>query len=256
MPGELHFLSLEGFPEIQAGDDLPTIIFQQSMKNNWDWQDGDILIIAQKIVSKSENRFVKLATVNPSQKAMSYALTTDKDARVIELILQESKKVLRTRKGLMIVEHKLGFICANAGIDQSNVQQKSPSDQTVLLLPENPDQSAARIRTHLQAQTGKSIGVLIIDSHGRPWRRGVVGITIGLSGVPGVLDRRGQPDLYGYRLQSTEIGACDELAAAGSILMGQAAEGRPIVLVRGYPYPLAESQIGDVIRPENEDLFR
>lgn len=256
MQSELYLRALDGFPEIDIGDNLGSIIFQQSKQNNWLWKDRDILIIAQKIVSKAEDRYVKLSAVQPSAAAMNYAAYTEKDARVIELILQESKKVLRARKGLMIVEHKLGYICANAGIDQSNIKQKNPHEPTVLLLPENPDQSAAKIRDTIKTLTGKSIAVLIIDSHGRPWRRGTVGITIGLSGMQGLSDRRGYSDLYGYQLQSTEIGVCDELAAAGSILMGQAAEGRPVVLVRGYPYELGEGSISDVLRPENEDLFR
>ncbi len=256
MPSDLYLKALEGFPEVDVGDDLSTIIYEESIKNDWAWEDGDILIIAQKIVSKSEDRSVKLTTVQPSSAALRYAEHTGKDARVIELILNESKKVLRTRKGLMIVEHKLGFVCANAGIDQSNVKQKNAEEPTVLLLPKDPDKSAALIRNKIKNLTGKSIAVLIIDSHGRPWRRGIVGITIGLAGMQGVLDWRGQSDLYGYRLQVTEIGTCDELAAAGSILMGQAAEGRPVVLVRGYPYSLMEGSIADVIRPESEDLFR
>lgn len=256
MPSDLYLKALEGFPEVDVDDDLSSIIYEESIKNDWAWEDGDILIIAQKIVSKSEDRSVKLTTVQPSAAALRYAEHTGKDARVIELILNESKKVLRTRKGLMIVEHKLGFVCANAGIDQSNVKQKNAEEPTVLLLPKDPDKSAALIRSNIKNLTGKSIAVLIIDSHGRPWRRGIVGITIGLAGMQGVLDWRGQSDLYGYRLQVTEIGTCDELAAAGSILMGQAAEGRPVVLVRGYPYSLMEGSITDVIRPESEDLFR
>ncbi len=256
MPNDLYLKALEGFPDVSVGDDLSKIIYEESIKNNWVWENGDILIIAQKIVSKAEDRYVKLSTVLPSAAALRYAEHTGKDARVIELILNESKKVLRTRKGLMIVEHKLGFVCANAGIDQSNVKQKSAEGMTVLLLPKNPDKSAVQIREKIIGQTGKTVAVLIIDSHGRPWRRGIVGITIGLAGIQGVLDRRGQSDLYGYHLQVTEIGACDELAAAGSILMGQAAEGRPVVLVHGYPIAFGEGSIADVIRPENEDLFR
>ncbi|MAT44512.1 MAG: coenzyme F420-0:L-glutamate ligase [Anaerolineaceae bacterium] len=256
MSSELYLKALEGFPEVNIGDDLSSVISNECARNNWVWEDGDILIIAQKIVSKAENRYVKLSDIHPSEKALNYVLQTGKDPRVIELILSESNKVLRTRKGLMVVEHKLGFICANAGIDQSNIKQKNENDISVLLLPKNPDQSANEIRKKIKDQTGKSIAVLIIDSHGRPWRRGVVGITIGLSGIQGVLDRRGHSDLYGYRLQVTEIGTCDELAAAASILMGQAAEGKPVVLVRGYPYSMGEGSISDVIRPENEDLFR
>lgn len=256
MFNDLHLRALGGFPEINVGDDIASIILDKSKENKWKWEDNDILIIAQKVISKAEGRYVKLSSITPSDTAKNYSIHTEKDPRIIELILNESNKVLRTRKGLMVVEHKLGFICANAGIDQSNVKQIPHDEMTVLLLPENPDNSAYLIRKKIKEQTGKSVGVLIIDSHGRPWRKGIVGITIGISGIQGVLDRRGQSDLYGYRLQVTEIGTCDELAAAGSILMGQGAEGKPVVIVRGYPYGLSEGSIKDVIRPENEDLFR
>ncbi|HSO27705.1 MAG TPA: coenzyme F420-0:L-glutamate ligase, partial [Anaerolineales bacterium] len=169
-----------------------------------------------------------------------------------------SRSVLRTRLHSIIVEHKLGFICANAGIDHSNVSPdlQTSNEDWVLLLPENPDASAARLRAGLETASGKSLGVLIIDSHGRAWRLGTVGITIGLAGLPGVVDRRGAPDLFGFRLQITQIGAADELAAAASLVMGQADEGTPLVHARGFPYPLQEGNLDEILRPRAEDLFR
>ncbi len=187
---------------------------------------------------------------------------TEKDARLVELILQESKEVLRTRLGTIIVEHKLGFVCANAGIDHSNVSALQgegsgvKEEEWVLLLPEAPDRSAERIRQAIQSKTGKKFGVLIIDSHGRAWRNGTVGIAIGIAGLPGLQDLRGEPDLFGFTLRITQVGVADELAAAASLVMGQAAEGTPVVHVRGFPYPLREGSLQELLRPKEQDLFR
>jgi coenzyme F420-0:L-glutamate ligase/coenzyme F420-1:gamma-L-glutamate ligase len=222
-----------------------------------DLQEGDILVLAQKIVSKAEGRLVNLVSVDPSPQAQALAAHVQKDPREVELILRESNQILRTRPGLIIVEHRLGFICANAGIDHSNVGPKSSeSDEWVLLLPKDPDASAAALRDRLEAQTGVHIGVMVIDSHGRAWRLGTVGVAIGISGLPGLVDLRGQPDLYGRILQVTQVGVADELAAAASLVMGQAAEGIPVVHVRGFPYSLSQASLGDLLRPEEEDLFR
>jgi coenzyme F420-0:L-glutamate ligase/coenzyme F420-1:gamma-L-glutamate ligase len=210
---------------------------------------------------------VNLATVYPSTKAVVYAAETEKDPRLVELILRESNQVLRTRPGLIIVEHRRGFVCANAGIDHSNVSPPETSqvsqnlgsletDDWVLLLPENPDASAAALRAYLEARTGTRLGVMIIDSHGRAWRNGTVGICIGLSGLPGLADLRGQPDLFGYQLRVTEVGVADELAAAASLVMGQVAEGTPVVHVRGFPYPLREAELNELLRSKEKDLFR
>ena len=254
---KLTAFAFENFPEVEFSSSLSNMILDSAEDNKWMWEDGDILVLAQKVVSKSENRIVNLEDINPGKTAFQYAEITGKDPRLVELILSESQKVIRTRKGLIIVQHKLGFICANAGIDHSNVKGKNDKpDQWVLLLPENPDLSAKIIRSNIQNQTTKNIGVVIIDSHGRPWRNGVVGITIGLSGVPAVIDRRGSIDRFGYQLRVTEIGSADELAATASILMGQANEGRPVVVIRGFPYPLRESNISEIIRDERYDLFR
>jgi coenzyme F420-0:L-glutamate ligase/coenzyme F420-1:gamma-L-glutamate ligase len=250
---QLSLTALPDIPLIQEGDDIAEIILQSLKKAQIELQDGDVLVLAQKIVSKAEGRQVHLIDIQPSEEALSLAEDTGKDARVVELILRESKAVSRKRPGLIIVEHNLGFICANAGIDHSNV---SGSDDWVLLLPENPDASAADIRSAMEEASGARLGVLIIDSHGRAWREGTVGITIGLSGVPGVVDRRGEVDLFGYEMRVTQVGAADELAAAASLLMGQVDEGTPVVHVRGFPHPLREADLEELLRDSERDLYR
>lgn len=253
----LTLTSLQGIPLIRHGDDLADIITSALPKNDISLGDNDILVIAQKIVSKAEGRSVHLATVTPSPRAVELAEKTEKDARLVELILQESKEVLRTRSGTIIVEHKLGFVCANAGIDHSNVTKSgNPEGEWVLLLPAEPDRSAETIRQQIQWKTGKQIGVLIIDSHGRAWRNGTVGVAIGIAGVPGLQDLRGEQDLFGSILRITQVGVADELSAAASLLMGQAAEGMPVVHVRGFPYPLREGALQELLRPKEQDLFR
>jgi coenzyme F420-0:L-glutamate ligase/coenzyme F420-1:gamma-L-glutamate ligase len=253
----LSLIPLKGFPLIHHGDKLPEIIAAALDNNGLAIKDGDILVLAQKIVSKSEGRLVNLTSVEPSEEANHYAQITDKNPRLIELILSESQEVLRAQKGIIIVQHKLGFISANAGIDHSNVDGPwGDPDDWVLLLPQNPDASAKAIRQTLEDRFGVKIGVLIIDSHGRAWRNGTVGITIGLSGLPALVDLRGESDLFNYRLRVTQVAAADELAAGASLMMGQAREGTPVVLVRGFPYALRESQFGELIRPKERDLFR
>ncbi|GAB4470078.1 MAG: coenzyme F420-0:L-glutamate ligase [Anaerolineales bacterium] len=248
---------LKGFPLVKNGDDLVALTVQTLARNGISLLEGDILVYAQKVVSKAEGRWVNLATVLPSPRAIELAQQIEKDARLVELILRESRTVLRTRPGTIIVEHRLGFVCANAGIDHSNVAGSGTAEEEwVLLLPEDPDASARRLRQGIQAHFGVPIGVMIIDSHGRAWRLGTVGVAIGLAGVPGLVDLRGQPDLFGYRLRITQVGAGDELAAAASLVMGQAAEGTPLVHVRGFPYPLRESSLSELIRPIDQDLFR
>jgi coenzyme F420-0:L-glutamate ligase/coenzyme F420-1:gamma-L-glutamate ligase len=242
---------------IQAGDDLVARVLDALPRVPLTLADGDVLVFAQKVVSKSEGRRVNLAGVRPSPRALELAASIDKDPRLVELILQESREVLRTRPGTIVVEHRLGFICANAGIDHSNVAGVGDAaEEWVLLLPENPDASAGRLRAALEAACACRLGVLIIDSHGRAWRQGTVGVTIGLAGLPGLVDLRGQPDLFGYTLRITTVGAADELAAAASLVMGQAAEGTPVVHVRGFPYPLREASLSELLRPRELDLFR
>lgn len=241
---------------INPGDDLAEIIFENAKKQQLDIIDGDIFVLAQKIVSKAEGRLVDLRNVHPGFKAKYIGKRTGKDPRLVELILQESNSILRIRKNLIIVEHHRGFICANAGIDHSNSIGGSDAENFVLLLPEDPDKSAEVIRKRLEMLTQKRLGVLIIDSHGRAWRNGTVGITIGLSGLPGLVDLRGKGDLFGYKLRVTQVGAADELAAGASLLMGQADEAQPCVIARGFPYALRESSINELIRQKQLDLFR
>ena len=253
----LSLIPLKGLPLVSPGDDLVNFISETLSKNKYALQDGDIIVIAQKIVSKAEDRLVNLTTVTPSQKALEYAQITNKDPRLIELILSESNEVVRVRKGLIIVEHRLGFISANAGIDHSNVSGPwGDAKDWVLLLPENPDASAGQIRAGLEERCECHVGVLIIDSHGRAWRMGTIGMTIGLSGLPGLVDLRGSEDLFDYRLRVTQVAASDELAAGASLMMGQAREGTPVVLARGFPYPLREASLSELIRPKDFDLFR
>ena len=263
----LTLTPLANIPLIRHGDDLADILVKALHTNAIQLQNGDILVLAQKIISKAEGRMVNLATVTPSDRALKLAGSTQKDPRVVELIFQESKEILRTRPGAIIVEHKLGFVCANAGIDHSNVAPPEPSEGSetfgrqnpedwVLLLPENPDRSAEQIRQKIKATSNIPIGVLIIDSHGRAWREGTVGTAIGIAGLPGIVDLRGKLDLFDFRLQITQVGVADELAAAASLVMGQAAEGTPAIHVRGFPYPLREGSLKELLRPKEQDLFR
>ena len=252
----LTLTPLLNFPLIRQDDNLADILVKSLQETQIELHDNDIIVLAQKIVSKSEGRMVNLATVTPSQHAIELAQKADKDPRVMELMLQESNEVLRIRVGTIIVEHKLGFVCANAGIDHSNVMSGGNTEDYVLLLPEDPDRSARNIREKIKQTTGKTIGVMIIDSHGRAWRNGTVGICIGLSGLPAIVDERGWKDLFGYALKITIVGVADELAAAASLVMGQAAEGIPTVHVRGFPYPLGEGSLKDLIRPKEQDMFR
>jgi coenzyme F420-0:L-glutamate ligase / coenzyme F420-1:gamma-L-glutamate ligase len=245
---------LPSIPLIRPGDNLAEFLLNSLREAEISLQDGDILVLAQKIVSKAENRLVNLASVSPSHAALELAEKTGKDPRIAELLLQESSQILRARVGTAIVEHRLGFVCANAGIDQSNVGGED--HDWALLLPEDPDRSADEIRTALQAASGKRLGVMIIDSHGRAWRLGTVGVAIGLSGLPGLVDERGWNDLFGYTLKITIVAVADELAAAASLVMGQASEGTPAVHVRGFPYPLREGSLKELLRPKEQDMFR
>jgi coenzyme F420-0:L-glutamate ligase/coenzyme F420-1:gamma-L-glutamate ligase len=242
---------------VQPGDNLSELILIGLNRKAIRLESGDILVLAQKIISKAEGRLVNLAQVVPSERALKLAAEAEKDPRLMELVLRESRDVLRVRPGSVIVEHRLGFVCANAGIDHSNVAgEGTEQEEWVLLLPADPDASACRLRGQLEALSGCRLGVMIIDSHGRAWRLGVVGIVIGLSGLPALVDLRGQPDLTGYTLRHTTIGAADELAAGASLVMGQAAEGTPVVHVRGFPYALRDGSLKELLRPREQDLFR
>lgn len=250
--GDLMLRPLRGIRSVAAGDDLVEAIIAALANSEERLRHEDVLVLTQKIVSKAEGRQIDLARVAPSERAQKLASETGKDARVVELILQESSEVLRCRPGLIIVVHRLGFILANAGIDQSNVDNSN----SVLLLPADPDGSAASIRAGLRQRTGVDVALLIIDSIGRPWRLGTSGTAIGVSGLPALVDLRGRLDLFGRHLETTTVGLADELAAAASIVMGQADEGRPIVLARGVPYARAESSARALLRPKDKDFFR
>jgi coenzyme F420-0:L-glutamate ligase / coenzyme F420-1:gamma-L-glutamate ligase len=254
---ELKFSQILNVPLIKKGDNIAGILFDSLKKQNITIEDGDILAVTSKIVSKSEGRLVNLTEVRPSEQALKLGLKTKRDPRLVEIILSETKEIIRSTEHTLIVEHNLGFICANAGVDHSNVQGNyGNKEDWYLLLPKAPDHSADIIKDYFKEKSGKNIGVIIIDSHGRPWREGTVGVVIGTSRVPVLVDLRGKPDLFGYHLKITKVAAGDELAAAASLMMGQAAEKIPAIHIRGFPYHLRESGIKEVLRPKKMDLFR
>ncbi|MBE2222921.1 MAG: coenzyme F420-0:L-glutamate ligase [Anaerolineae bacterium] len=242
-------------PEIHPGDDLTHIILTALVSANIQLVNGDVVAIAQKIVSKAEGRFVCLADVVPSAKAQEVAAQTEKDPRLVELVLQESIEISRLKPGVLVTRHRLGFTSANAGIDRSNVGHDE-ADETVLLLPVDPDASAQTIKTRIQQELDVAVGVVITDSHGRPFRLGTVGVAIGVAGLPALWDRRGEPDRDGHILQYTDVGVADEIAAAAGLVMGQGNESRPVVIVRGLKLPLQNGRASDLIRPQEMDLYR
>lgn len=249
---ELTLTALPGIPEVTAGADLAALLLEALEHAGKVLQAGDVVVVAQKIVSKAEGRLVRLAEITPSARARELAPATGKDPRLIELMLRESREVLRAKPGVIIVEHRLGLVMANAGVDESNV----PEPGTALLLPEDPDASARRMREDLTRACGADIGVVINDSFGRAWRNGVTGVAIGVAGIPALVDLRGQPDRGGRALRITQVAAADEIAAAASLLMGQSDEGAPAVLARGFPYARREGAATELIRPRAEDFFR
>jgi coenzyme F420-0:L-glutamate ligase/coenzyme F420-1:gamma-L-glutamate ligase len=251
----LEVIALTGLPLIKAGDDLVEMIASSLKQNGVEPRAKDVLVVAQKIVSKAEGRMVDLATIKPSARAIALATEVDKDPRLVEVILSESVRVVRAHRNVLIVEHRLGFIMANAGVDQSNV---GPADgaQRALLLPEHPDRSAAALRRGLAAATGIDLAVVINDSFGRAWRQGTAGVAIGAAGLPALIDLRGRPDLFGRKLEVSVSGFADEIAAAASLVMGQADEAAPVVVIRGLRWSAPESTAASLIRPSNEDLFR
>jgi coenzyme F420-0:L-glutamate ligase / coenzyme F420-1:gamma-L-glutamate ligase len=240
---------------VEPGDDLGAIAVGALAANGTVPEHDDVLVVAQKIVSKSEGRYVEIASVRPSPQATALGAEVDKDPRFVEVVLSESKRVVRHRPGLLIVEHRLGFVMANAGIDHSNVAAEDGVER-VLLLPENPDGSARALREHLVRVFGARIAVIISDSFGRAWRKGTVGVALGAAGLPALIDMRGRPDLFGRALQVTETGFADEIAAAAGLLMGQADEAIPMVLVRGLSWYAPGAPAAALIRPAEHDLFR
>jgi coenzyme F420-0:L-glutamate ligase/coenzyme F420-1:gamma-L-glutamate ligase len=251
----LEVIALPGLPLVRPGDDLVELIASAFKRDGVAPRTGDVLVVAQKIVSKAEGRIVDLATIEPSAKALALAADVDKDPRLVEVILSESVRVVRARRGVLIVEHRLGFIMANAGVDQSNVVPRGGSTHA-LLLPKDPDRSAEALRRGLVAATGIDLAVVINDSFGRPWRHGTIGVAIGVAGLPALIDLRGRPDLFGRTLEVSVIGFADEIAAAASLLMGQADEALPAVLIRGLSWFAPESTAAQILRSSNEDLFR
>lgn len=254
MTSGLQLIAVPGIPLVRAGDDLAGFILQGLATAGVALKDDDVLVVAQKIVSKAEGRLVDLTTISPSARAEELARVVRKDPRLVEIVLSESRRVVRAVKDVLIVEHRLGLVMANAGVDQSNAADPH-GPPFALMLPKDPDASAARIREELRRHSDCSIGVVINDSFGRPWRVGTVGVAIGCAGLPVVLDLRGDPDLFGRSLQTSVLGYADEIAAAASLLMGQADEARPVVLVRGLKKDAPHQSAQALLRPAGEDLF-
>ena len=252
-PTRIELIGVPDVPLVGPGDDLAAMIADALERNGLRPSAGEIVVIAHKIVSKAEDRFVDLDKVQPSDRALAIAAETEKDPRLVEIILSESARIVRRRAGLLITEHRLGYVMANAGIDQSNV---APGGGRVLLLPRDPDRSAETLRQRLSAHYGCELAVIINDSFGRAWRRGTVGVALGVAGVPALRDLRGQADLFARKLQVSVVGFADEIAAAASLIMGQAAEKLPVVLVRGLAWTEAATPALSLVRPAAEDLFR
>ncbi len=246
----LRLFRIPGFPEIRRGDDLSNRIVNLARKAGIQFEDDDILVVAQKIISKAEGAIVRLAKVKPSPKARAIAESLKKDPRIIEVALRESRRIVRCDH-VLITETRHGFVCANAGVDHSNV----PGRGVVTVLPRDPDRSAKKLAVSLHKRTGKRIAVIISDTFGRPWRLGLTNVAIGAAGIPVLIDLRGTRDRHGKPLTATVVGVADELAAAAGLLMGKS-EGSPAVVIRGYRYKPAFEPAARIIRPASEDLFR
>lgn len=255
---EVTFSALKSLPMIEPGDNLVEIIIANIKRNGNTLQNGDILVIAQKIISKAENRYLTLSEITPTLRAKEIAEEVHKDPRYVQAVLDESIDVVRKKPGVLIVEHRLGFIHANAGIDQSNIQHPD-SDERLLLLPKDPDTSAQKIKCAIAAQLDVDVAVIINDTMGRAWRNGTLGLAIGIAGIAPIDNRIGKNDLFGRELKVTATAIADELAAGASLVMGQTTEKNPVVLVRGYPFPnetALETGTPPLIRDKAQDLFR
>jgi len=252
---QLTLTALPNIPLVQRGDNLAALVLRGLDAARIQLANDDVIVLAQKIVSKSEGRMVRLRDVTPSPRAIELAHETGKDARFCEVVLWDTREIVRVRHELIIVETHQGWVCANAGIDRSNVAPRD-EDDWVLRLPEDADHSAENLRTCLREATGCEVGIVIDDTHGRAWRHGAVGVAIGVAGLPALEDMRGQSDLFGYQLHATVIGLADQIAAAASLLQGQAAEGRPIVHARGIPRSARLRPARDIVRAKAFDLFR
>lgn len=246
---------LGGIPRVKAGDDLACLLISAIERSGLGLQPTDIIVVAQKIVSKAEGRVRALATARVTDEAEKLSGITGKDPRQIALVLEESTEILRAKKNVIVVAHRLGLVMANAGIDRSNVEQGADGE-SVLLLPLDPDQSAAEIRQRLAAHFGVEPGIVITDSIGRAWRLGTVGHAIGAAGVPSIIDQRGQPDMNNRALEVTETAFADSVAAAAVLVMGEAAEGTPAAIVRGLTWTAPERPARALVRPKAEDMFR
>ncbi len=253
MPPPISLQALSGFPRVKPGDDLARQIADTLEAGGLSLQPGDIIACAQKIISKAESRYARLQDVAPGPEAEDWARRTGKDPRLVQVTLDESNHVLRFRPNLLVVEHNLGMVMANAGIDQSNIDG---AGEQVLLLPQDPDRSAEALAEGLEALTGVRPAVLITDSVGRAWRIGTAGIAIGASGIRSVNDIRGEEDMMGRELKVSIVGHGDQLAAAACIAMGEGAEGTPVVLIRGLPVEPAPLPAAALVRPAEDDMFR
>jgi len=240
---------------IQRGDDLAVIVFEQAQAAGIAFQEHDVVVVTQKIVSKAEGRAIRLSEVEPSAEAFEVAALVAKDPRFVEVVLRESRGILAMRPDLLVVENNLGIICANAGIDRSNIEQAG-GDETLMLLPQDPDASARALQAKLEALSVKRLAVIIIDTLGRPFREGVIGMAIGVAGMDPLMDVRGQADLFGYVMERTIVNRADEIAAAASMLMGQTAARRPAVIVRGASYYHGAGSSRGILREPWKDMFR
>jgi coenzyme F420-0:L-glutamate ligase / coenzyme F420-1:gamma-L-glutamate ligase len=247
--------ALRDIPDVEVGADVTDLVLSALRDMGTKLVTGDVLVVAQKIVSKAEGRYVDLAEVTPSPRALELAQLTGKEPRVVEVVLSESSAVVRVAPNVLIVQHRLGYIMANAGIDRSNIGLADGKER-VLLLPRDPDASAIQIRSKLKQHTGQDVAVIISDSFGRPWRNGVVNVALGVAGLPAVIDRRGERDRDGRVLEMTEVAFADAIAAGAALAMGEGAEGTPAVLVRGLKWHAADSNGQRLIRSQREDLFR
>lgn len=249
----IQIIGIEGLPIIKAGDNLAELICNAAKRQGTPIQDGDVIVVTHVIVSRAEGNTLNLDTVTPSTFAKNIAEQFEKDPAMVEVVLRESKSVVRMDRGILITESKHGFVCANSGVDKSNV----PGDKVVALLPENPDASAARIRNEIRRLTGCDVAVIISDTHGRPLREGEINVAIGVAGIKPIRDRRGEKDLFGYVLRVKQTAIADELTSAAELVIGQADEGIPAAIIRGYNYPKSEdARATELIMPKEKDLFR
>jgi coenzyme F420-0:L-glutamate ligase/coenzyme F420-1:gamma-L-glutamate ligase len=247
----IQIIGLKKFPLIKEGNNLVEYIVRAAKDEGIQLATGDVIVIAQKVVSKAEGRVVRLDSITPSAMAQKIAQTSGKDPRHVEAILGESAKIVRQKNAHLIVETKQGFVCANAGVDRSNVEDQD----SLTLLPVDPDKSARKIREGIRELTGADVGVIVSDTFGRAWRIGQVNVAIGLDGMPSVLDYRGQKDMFGYVLTVTQMAVADELASAAELVMKKS-DGVPVVVIKGFDYTPTKGSARDLVRPEEEDLFR